>query len=226
MEKKKAVILLSGGLDSATCLAIAEDMGFECYALSFSYGQRHTVELERAAEIAKAAGVAAHSVIDINLALWGGSALTDKNIDVPDAEDSKGIPITYVPARNLIFLSFAAAYAEAIGSCDIFIGVNSVDYSGYPDCRKEFIDSFTRTANLATRAADEDWKYTIHAPLQSLSKKEIILKGTALGVDYGLTTSCYNPDKEGRSCGKCASCALRKAGFAAAGIPDPTKYTD
>ena len=224
MEKKKAVILLSGGLDSATCLAIAEDMGFECYALSFSYGQRHTVELDRAAEIAEKAGVAAHSVIDINLALWGGSALTDNNIDVPDAGDSKGIPITYVPARNLIFLSFAAAYAEAIGSCDIFIGVNSIDYSGYPDCRKEFIDSFTRTANLATRAADEDWKYNIHAPLQFMSKKEIILKGLSLGVDFSLTTSCYNPDSEGRSCGKCDSCTLRKAGFAAAGAPDPTIY--
>lgn len=221
---KKAIVLLSGGLDSATCLAIAKDMGFECYALSFSYGQRHTVELDRAKEIAAKAGVAAHSVIDINLALWGGSALTDSSLDVPDAEDSKGIPITYVPARNLIFLSFAAAYAEALGSCDIFIGVNSIDYSGYPDCRKEFIDSFTRTANLATRAADEDWKYTIHAPLQSLSKKEIIQKGISLGVDYSLTTSCYNPDEKGRSCGKCASCALRKAGFAEAGVADPTIY--
>lgn len=224
MEKKKAVILLSGGLDSATCLAIAKDMGFECYALSFSYGQRHTTELDCAAAIARKAGVAAHSVIDINLALWGGSALTDKSLDVPDAEDSKGIPITYVPARNLIFLSFASAYAEALGSCDIFIGVNSIDYSGYPDCRKEFIDSFTETANLATRAADEDWKFTIHAPLQFMSKKEIIQKGISLGVDYSLSTSCYNPDSEGRSCGKCASCALRKAGFAEAGVPDPTKY--
>ena len=224
MTKKKAIILLSGGLDSATCLAIAKDMGFECYALSFSYGQRHTIELDHAAAIAKANNVAAHSVIDINLALWGGSALTDSTLDVPDAENSKGIPITYVPARNLIFLSFAAAYAEAIGSCDIFIGVNSVDYSGYPDCRKEFIDSFTKTANLATRAADEDWKYTIHTPLQSLSKKDIILKGISLGVDYSLTTSCYNPDAEGRSCGKCASCAIRKSGFAAANVPDPTKY--
>ena len=224
MTKKKAIILLSGGLDSATCLAIAKDMGFECYALSFSYGQRHTVELDHAAAIAKANNVAAHSVIDINLGLWGGSALTDSALDVPDAEDSKGIPITYVPARNLIFLSFAAAYAEAIGSCDIFIGVNSVDYSGYPDCRKEFIDSFTKTANLATRAADEDWKYTIHTPLQSLSKKDIILKGISLGADYSLTTSCYNPNAEGLSCGKCASCAIRKAGFAAANIPDPTKY--
>ena len=224
MEKKKAVILLSGGLDSATCLAIAEDMGFECYALSFSYGQRHTVELDRAKEIAAKAKVAAHSVIDINLALWGGSALTDSSLDVPNAEDSKGIPITYVPARNLIFLSFAAAYAEALGCCDIFIGVNSIDYSGYPDCRKEFIDSFTKTANLATRAADEDWKYTIHAPLQSMSKKEIILKGISLGVDYSLTTSCYNPDEKGRSCGKCASCNLRKAGFSEAGVADPTIY--
>ncbi|MBR2508764.1 MAG: 7-cyano-7-deazaguanine synthase QueC [Lentisphaeria bacterium] len=225
MTGKKAIILLSGGLDSATCLAIAKDMGFECYALSFSYGQRHTVELDRAAEIAKKAGVAAHSVIDINLALWGGSALTDPNIAVPDAGESDGIPVTYVPARNLIFLSFAAAYAEAIGSCDIFIGVNSIDYSGYPDCRKEFIDSFTQTANLATKAADEKWKFKIHAPLQSMSKKEIIRKGTSLGVDYSLTTSCYNPDELGRSCGKCDSCALRKAGFAEAGIPDPTIYS-
>lgn len=226
MTKKKAVILLSGGLDSVTCLAIARDMGFECYALSFSYGQRHTVELDRAADIAKKYNAAAHSIIDINLALWGGSALTDKNLDVPDAENSEGIPITYVPARNMIFLSFAAAYAEAIGSCDIFIGVNSIDYSGYPDCRKEFIDSFTATANLATRAADEDWKFKIHAPLQFLSKKEIILKGISLGVDYSLTTSCYNPDNEGRSCGKCASCALRHAGFVEAGVPDPTVYSD
>lgn len=225
MTGKKAIILLSGGLDSATCLAIAKDMGFECYALSFSYGQRHTVELDRAAEIAKKAGIAAHSVIDINLALWGGSALTDPNIAVPDAGESDGIPVTYVPARNLIFLSFAAAYAEAIGSCDIFIGVNSIDYSGYPDCRKEFIDSFTQTANLATKAADEKWKFKIHAPLQSMSKKEIIRKGTSLGVDYSLTTSCYNPDELGRSCGKCDSCALRKAGFAEAGIPDPTIYS-
>jgi 7-cyano-7-deazaguanine synthase len=226
MTGKKAIILLSGGLDSATCLAIAKDMGFECYALSFSYGQRHTVELDRAAEIAKKAGVAAHSVIDINLALWGGSALTDQNIDVPDAGDSDGIPVTYVPARNLIFLSFAAAYAEAIGSCDIFIGVNSIDYSGYPDCRKEFIDSFTQTANLATKAADEKWKFKIHAPLQSMSKKEIIQKGTSLGVDYSLTTSCYNPDENGRACGRCDSCFLRRRGFEEAGVADPTVYTE
>ena len=197
MTGKKAIILLSGGLDSATCLAIAKDMGFECYALSFSYGQRHTVELDRAAEIAQKAGVAAHSIIDINLALWGGSALTDQNIDVPNAGDSDGIPVTYVPARNLIFLSFAAAYAEAIGSCDIFIGVNSIDYSGYPDCRKEFIDSFTQTANLATKAADEKWKFKIHAPLQS------ILHG---GVDGG---TAGNPDDLRHPC---AVPFIRKSG--------------
>lgn len=224
MNKKKAIVLLSGGLDSATCLAIANDMGFECYALSFSYGQRHTVELDFSEKTAAAGKVAAHSVVDINLSLWGGSALTDKNIAVPDAEKSSGIPVTYVPARNLIFLSFAAAYAEAIGSCDIFIGVNSIDYSGYPDCRREFIESFNRTANLATRAADENWKFTIHAPLQNMSKKDIILKGISLGVDYSLTTSCYNPSADGRSCGKCASCAIRKAGFAEAGVADPTRY--
>ena len=221
---KKAVILLSGGLDSATCLAVAKKEGFECYALSFNYGQRHQVELDCAKKIAESMQVAAHSVIDINLQLWGGSALTDDSIDVPDAEDSHGIPITYVPARNLIFLSFATAYAEVLGARDIFIGVNSIDYSGYPDCRKGFIDSFKETARLGTRAVDENWHYEIQTPLQNLSKKEIIELGTSLGVDYSLSTSCYNPDESGRSCGKCASCALRKAGFKSANIPDPTKY--
>ena len=221
MEKKKAVILLSGGLDSATCLAIAKDMGFECYALSFSYGQRHTVELDRAKEIAAKAGVAAHSVIDINLALWGGSALTDSSLDVPDAEDSKGIPITYVPARNLIFLSFAAAYAEALGSCDIFIGVNSIDYSGYPDCRPAFIKSFELTATLGTKAVDENWTFDVRAPLQFLTKAEIIKKGLELGVDYSITHSCYNPHEDGTPCLKCDSCALRQRAFGELGMKDP-----
>ena len=221
---KKAVILLSGGLDSATCLAVAKSEGFECYALSFDYGQRHDVELDCAKKIAESMGVKAHSIIDINLKLWGGSALTDDSIEVPDAENSHGIPITYVPARNLIFLSFATAYAEVLGARDIFIGVNSIDYSGYPDCRKAFIDSFKETARLGTRAVDENWQFEMRTPLQNLSKKEIIELGTSLGVDYSLTTSCYNPDESGRSCGKCASCALRKAGFEAANIPDPTKY--
>ena len=221
---KKAVILLSGGLDSATCLAVAKSEGFDCYALSFDYGQRHNVELDCAKKIAESFQVSAHSIININLQLWGGSALTDDSIDVPNAEDSHGIPITYVPARNLIFLSFATAYAEVLGAKDIFIGVNSIDYSGYPDCRKGFIDSFQETARLGTRAVDENWHFEIRTPLQNLSKKEIIELGTKLGVDYSLTTSCYNPDAEGRSCGKCASCDLRKAGFAAANIADPTKY--
>lgn len=225
MEKKKAVILLSGGLDSATCLAIAKSQGFDCYALSFDYGQRHTNELDCAKKIAQSIGVVQHSIIDINLGLWGGSALTDTSLNVPNAEESKGIPITYVPARNLIFLSFATALAEVLGARDIFVGVNNVDYSGYPDCRPAFINSFRETARLGTAAVDEGWEYNIQAPLQTLGKDEIIKLGVSLGVDYSLTTSCYNPDFEGNSCGKCASCALRKAGFSAAGVVDPTTYS-
>ncbi len=225
MSEKRAVVLLSGGLDSATVLAIARAEGFSCYALSFDYGQRHRCELEAAANVARSLGAALHHTVRIDLRLWGGAALPDDAIPVPDAEESKGIPITYVPARNLIFLSFATAWAEVLGARDIFIGVNSVDYSGYPDCRPKFIESFAETARLGTCAVDEGWRYSINAPLQNLSKAQIIRRGTALGVDYGLTTSCYNPDAEGRSCGKCASCALRIAGFREAGVPDPTRYT-
>ena len=224
MVKRKAVVLLSGGLDSATVLALAREQGFEALALSFDYGQRHACELASARQVAAALGAAGHWILPLNLALWGGSALTDPTIPVPDAAASHGIPETYVPARNLVFLSLAAACAEASGARDLFIGVNSVDYSGYPDCRPAFIKSFTRTVNLATRAADEDWKFEVHAPLQHLSKAEIIREGVRLGVDYGLTVSCYHPDAEGRACGRCASCALRREGFAAAGVPDPTRY--
>lgn len=222
---KKAVVLLSGGLDSATVLAIAKSEGFACHALSFDYGQRHLCELEAAGRVARQLGAECHKTAKIDLRLWGGSALTDDALAVPDAEESSGIPITYVPARNLIFLSFATAYAEVLGARDIFIGVNSVDYSGYPDCRPAFIESFRETARLGTRAVDEGWSYQINAPLQNMSKAEIIRAGVRLGVDYSLTTSCYNPDSEGRSCGKCASCALRIAGFREAGVPDPTRYT-
>ncbi|MDD3886629.1 MAG: 7-cyano-7-deazaguanine synthase QueC [Victivallaceae bacterium] len=222
---KKAVILLSGGLDSATVLAIARRDGFECCALSFDYGQRHRCELEAAGKVAASLGAAKHNIVKIDLRLWGGSALTDDNLKVPDAADSHGIPITYVPARNLIFLSFATACAEAWGARDIFIGVNSVDYSGYPDCRPAFIEAFKECARLGTRAVDENWHYNINAPLQNLSKAEIIRRGIELGVDYSLTTSCYNPDAAGRSCGRCASCMLRHAGFVEAGVPDPTTYS-
>ncbi len=221
---EKAVVLLSGGLDSATCLAVARDRNLECYALSFDYGQRHRCELEAARRVAAHLGAIDHRIFDLNLRQWGGSALTDEGLSVPDAEESKGIPITYVPARNLVFLSLAGAWAEAIGAREIFIGVNSVDYSGYPDCRAEFITAFTAAINSGTRAADEDWKWRISTPLQTLGKAEIIKLGTSLGVDYSLTVSCYNPDASGRACGRCASCALRREGFRAAGVADPTVY--
>ncbi len=221
---EKAVVLLSGGLDSATCLAVARDRNLECYALSFDYGQRHRCELEAARRVAAHLGAIDHRIFDLNLRQWGGSALTDEGLSVPDAEESKGIPITYVPARNLVFLSLAGAWAEAIGAREIFIGVNSVDYSGYPDCRAEFITAFTAAINAGTRAADEDWKWRISTPLQTLGKAEIIKLGTSLGVDYSLTVSCYNPDASGRACGRCASCALRREGFRAAGVADPTVY--
>ncbi len=219
----KAVVLLSGGLDSATCLAVARSEGFECYALSFDYGQRHDCELQAARAVARAIGVAEHIVVKIDLRLWGGSALTD-DIAVPDSGSSDGIPVTYVPARNLIFLSFATGWAETLGAADIFIGVNSVDYSGYPDCRPQFIQAFQRCADLATTAADEGWHFNIHAPLQQLTKAEIIRRGVALGVDYSITHSCYNPNAAGEACGKCDSCDLRRQGFAEAGCPDPTRY--
>ncbi|MFA6715546.1 MAG: 7-cyano-7-deazaguanine synthase QueC [Victivallaceae bacterium] len=222
---KKAVVLLSGGLDSATCLAIAGSEGFECYALSFAYGQRNNCELEAARNVAASLGVAAHTLIEIDLRKWGGSALTD-NIDVPDRKDLdlNSIPVTYVPARNLIFLSLATGYAEALGAGDIFIGVNSVDFSGYPDCRPRFIEAFQKCATIGTKAEGEGWSFDIHTPLQTLNKAEIIKRGTALGVDYSLTRTCYNPSKEGFACGKCDSCHLRRAGFAEAGVKDPTPY--
>ncbi len=222
---KKAVILLSGGLDSATCLAIARSEGFECYALSFAYGQRNSCELKASGNVAASIGVADHVVIDIDLRKWGGSALTD-DIEVPNKEDleAESIPVTYVPARNLIFLSLATGYAEAIGAKDIFIGVNSVDFSGYPDCRPRFIEAFQQCATIGTKAEDEGWGFNIHAPLQFLNKAQIIGKGTALGVDYSLTRTCYNPSEKGLACGKCDSCHLRRAGFMEAGVKDPTPY--
>lgn len=223
---EKAIVLLSGGLDSATCLAIARSKGFECYTLAFDYGQRHRCELDRAALISKTLGAAKHAVMTIDLRQWGGSALTDDSIDVPAANGSGEMPVTYVPARNMIFLSFAAAWGEVLKARHIFIGVNSVDYSGYPDCRASFIESFRQTANLGTCAGDEGWSWKIETPLQALSKGEIIRTGTALGVDYGMTVSCYNPDSSGRACGICDSCTLRKAGFAEAGVPDPTHYQE
>ena len=224
---KKAVILLSGGLDSATCLAVARRDGFETYALSFSYGQRHTSELDAARRVARAGGAKEHRIFDLGLSQWGGSALTDPALAVPKGEsaDAEGIiPITYVPARNLVFLSLAAAWAETLDANDLFIGVNSVDYSGYPDCRPEFIDAFRRAVTLGTRTADDGGEWRIHAPLQHLGKAEIIRLGVSLGVDYSLTVSCYEADSEGRACGDCASCHLRREGFRAAGVPDPTCY--
>jgi 7-cyano-7-deazaguanine synthase len=224
-ELRRAVALLSGGLDSTTALAIAKAEGFEPHALSFRYGQRHRAELDAAARVAQALGVAQHVVADIDLRCFGGSALT-ADIDVPKgrnpAEMAQGIPVTYVPARNTIFLSFALAWAEALGAADIFIGVNALDYSGYPDCRPEYIEAYQRMANLATKAGVEGrTKLSIHTPLIHLSKAEIIRKGLSLDVDYALTSSCYDPSPEGRPCGGCDSCLLRAKGFAEAGVPDP-----
>jgi 7-cyano-7-deazaguanine synthase len=221
---KKAVVLLSGGLDSATCLAIARSQGFECYCLSFNYGQRHCAELLAADRVVNALGAAKHRVLNFGLAQFGGSALTDTNIAVPVDGVQPGIPVTYVPARNTIMLSLALAWAEVLGSRDIFVGVNAVDYSGYPDCRPEYIAAFEQMANLATKAGVEGAKLHIHAPLIDLSKAEIIGTGSALGVDYGLTVSCYQADESGRACGVCDSCRLRAEGFAAAGMKDPTIY--
>jgi 7-cyano-7-deazaguanine synthase len=220
----RAVVLLSGGLDSATALAIAKTEGFEVYALSFSYGQRHSSELESAARVAASAGVAEHRVARIDLRVFGGSALT-AGIDVPKSRElDDSIPVTYVPARNTIFLSYALAWAEVIGAADIFIGVNALDYSGYPDCRPEYIEAFERMANLATKAGVEGvLRFRIHAPLISLTKAQIIRRGLELGVDYGLTSSCYDPSPDG-ACGECDSCVLRRRGFAEAGIADPIRY--
>ena len=221
---KPAVILLSGGLDSATCLAIARSQGFACYCLSFDYGQRHHVELQAAERVAKVLGASEQRTINFGLAQFGGSALTDTRIAVPTSGVQPGIPVTYVPARNTIMLSLALAWAEVLGSRDIFVGVNAVDYSGYPDCRPEYIAAFEKMANLATRAGVEGARLSIHAPLMALSKAEIIRLGTNLGVDYGLTISCYLADADGRACGACDSCRLRAEGFAAAGVADPTRY--
>jgi len=228
--KKEAVVLLSGGLDSATVAAIAASEGYLVHALSFSYGQRHSLELEAARRVAKSLQVADHRVAAIDLRVFGGSALTD-DIDVPKGRDSNemahGIPVTYVPARNTIFLSFALAWAEVLGSSDIFIGVNALDYSGYPDCRPEFIRAFEQMANLATKAGVEGrQKLRIHAPLMHLTKAQIIRRGTELGVDYSLTSSCYDPGPDGRPCGQCDSCFLRRKGFRENGIADPLPYPD
>jgi len=222
---RRAVVLVSGGLDSATTLAIARDEGYACHALSFSYGQRHAAELEAARRVADSLGVAAHRVMHLDeLGRLGGSALTDDAIAVPD-RPTEGIPVTYVPARNTVFLSLALAWAEVLGAEDIFIGVNAVDFSGYPDCRPAFIQAFERTANLATRVgAEGGGRLRIHAPLIEMSKAEIIREGNRRGVDYALTVSCYAADQAGRACGVCDSCRLRAAGFAAAGVPDPTPY--
>jgi len=223
METPRAVVLLSGGLDSATVLALARDAGFECHALSFRYGQRHGAELAAAAAVAGALGATSHRTVDIDLGGFGGSALTDLSIAVPESPTT-GIPVTYVPARNTVFLAFGMGLAEVLGSRDLFIGVNAVDYSGYPDCRPEFIEAFRKVASLATRAAVDGRPLAIHAPLIHLSKAEIIRTGVELGVDYGLTVSCYQADGEGRACGRCDSCRLRAEGFQAAGIDDPTRY--
>ena len=220
--KKKAVVLLSGGMDSAAVVAIAKEQGFEVYALSVRYGQRHTSELEAAKRVSAALGVAGHKVVDVDLRSIGGSALTD-DIDVPEAGGA-GIPVTYVPARNTIMLSLALGWAEVLGANDIFCGVNAVDYSGYPDCRPEFVAAFQALANLATKAGVEGAGIVVHAPLQYLSKAQIAAEGQRLGVDFGLTVSCYQADMNGRACGQCDACRLRADGFAAAGLADPTHY--
>jgi len=220
-----AICLLSGGLDSATTMAVARRDGFDCYALTFDYGQRHRAELAAAARVAERLGAVRHLIVPINLRLFGGSALT-ADIDVPKSGLSSGIPVTYVPARNTVFLSLALAWAEVLEASDIFIGVNAIDYSGYPDCRPEFIEAFERMANLATKAGVEGrTRLRIHAPLIQLSKCAIIKLGAQLGVDFRLTHSCYDPDPQGRACGQCDSCRLRLAGFADAGLKDPLEYT-
>ena len=224
MINKRAVILLSGGLDSATVLALAHAQRYDCYTISFDYGQRHRSELEASQRISKALGAIEHKVISINLDGLGGSALTDSSIAIPVVAGGAEIPITYVPARNTVFLSLALGWAEVLQAYDIFIGVNDVDYSGYPDCRMEFIQAFERVANLATRAGVEGQTFRIQAPLQSMSKAVIIRLGTQLGVDYALTVSCYQADNQGRACGVCESCQLRKQGFLNADINDPTRY--
>mgnify|MGYP005853566243 CR=1 FL=1 len=222
-EARRAVILVSGGLDSTTVLAMARAEGYSCYTLSFDYGQRHRAELLAARRVSQAYGDVEHKVVTLNLDSIGGSALTDTAIDVPQQETT-GIPVTYVPARNTVFLSIALGWAEVLGARDIFIGVNAVDYSGYPDCRPAFIDAFERLANIATRAGVEGDGVRIHAPLLELGKDAIIHRGLALDVDYALTVSCYQASEAGEACGRCDSCRLRRQGFADAGVPDPTRY--
>lgn len=227
-SQKKAVVLLSGGLDSTTCVAMAKAAGFEPVCLAVAYGQRHAVELERARVVAQALGVTDFRVVTVDLPQVGGSALTaDIAVpkDRPDDEMSHGIPITYVPARNALFLSLALGLAEVVGANDLYIGVNAVDYSGYPDCRPEFIQAFEQMAMLATKAGVEGTRFRVHAPLSGMSKADIIREGTRLGVDYGMTHSCYDPDAQGRACGHCDSCVLRRRGFEQAGVADPTRYT-
>jgi 7-cyano-7-deazaguanine synthase len=221
---KRAVVLLSGGLDSATVLAIAREQSYECHCLSVDYGQRHRAELQAAARVAHALGAHAHRVIKLDLTTFGGSALTDANIAVPVDGVTGGIPVTYVPARNTIMLSLALAWAEVLAAHHIFFGANAVDYSGYPDCRPEYVRAFENMANLATRAAIEGHTLTLHTPIVDLGKADIIRRGCALGVDYALTVSCYQADDNGLGCGRCDSCRLRQAGFAAAGVADPTRY--
>jgi len=223
MAPKNAVVLLSGGLDSATVLAMAVADGWRCHALSIDYGQRHRVELEAAAHVARAQGAIEHRIVPIDLRVFGGSALTDDSIAVPTSS-TPGIPITYVPARNTIFLALALAYAEVTASDAIFTGANAVDYSGYPDCRPEFLDAFEKLANLATRRAVEGEPIEVKAPIVKMSKAEIVRRGHGLGVDFALTVSCYNADAGGRACGQCDSCRFRREGFAGAGLPDPTRY--
>jgi len=222
-ERRPAVVLLSGGLDSATTLAIAQRQGFSCHAVSFDYGQRHRTELDAAARIADSLGAVEHRVMAIDWGNIGGSALTDTSIAVPETQTT-GIPVTYVPARNTVFLALALGWAEVLGSSDIFIGVNAVDYSGYPDCRPEYIAAFEQLANLATRAGTEGATIRVHAPLIRLTKAQIIQRGVSLGVDYSWTVSCYQADDQGLACGRCDSCRLRRAGFESAGVEDPTRY--
>lgn len=222
--KKNAVVLLSGGLDSATCLAIALDEGYQCYTLSFNYGQRTQAELQAANELSQKMGAIEHRIIPLGLGGIGGSALTDNSIPIPEEGVGEGIPVTYVPARNTLFLSFALGLAEVVSADDIFIGVNAVDYSGYPDCRPEFIAAFEKMANLATKAGVEGHKMKIHTPLIQLSKAEIIKLGVGLGVDYAISVSCYQASENGEACGRCDSCRLRKKGFEEAGVADPTRY--
>lgn len=226
---RRAIVLLSGGLDSATCLAIARDMGFACYALSVAYGQRHAAELTASKRIADSLGAIEHRLARVGLGQFGGSALTDPTIDVPTQPPAPGassIPVTYVPARNTVMLSIALAWAEVLHAQDIFVGVNAVDYSGYPDCRPAYINAFENMANLATKAGVEGQRLTIHAPLIALTKAEIIRRGADLGVDYSQTVTCYQADDSGRACGRCEACQLRRNGFLDAGIQDPTRYID